>query len=468
MKNLYAIIFAIAIITFINIAGSSNVLADSCRNVSFTVKNERNGNIEIKKVTYFNQNENRWQDEDVPNTEIPRGQSKKFGKEDLRDSEGDNITKIKFEYIDKNDGQRKVSQIFEPGTPRCTAERNYGTYAITGSSTVQESDGLLSGDACKNVVFNYINGRNGEIKVKSVKYFNRDSGKWKTEDVANEVTPQGAKGETNRDDLGDADGDDITKIIYIYEYKSNQIGANWSKPIESKTFEPTDPRCHEGKVYGNGQKWTIELENTSDNNNGSSNSNLGVILNGQVNPNVINGSIQSAGTNSISLKTPTATKSASLIYFNFGEDSEYTQFFQDTVKLKKAMEGYQRVVLLKSQETPSWLDFSEADERNADVMMSATKDNFFNQIKDLTDKGFFIDIYIFSHGRSEQFGPKNNSSQNITSSDITSRYRLCSRLQNNADSDGLVNNLLRQHFSQRMASRRSQNRSWCEIRQFPR
>jgi hypothetical protein len=42
--------------------------------------------------------------------------------------------------------------------------------------------------------------------------------------------------------------------------------------------------------------------------------------------------------------------------------------------------------LLKSQETPSWLDLSEADEKNADVILSATKDNFFNQIKDLTDK----------------------------------------------------------------------------------
>lgn len=421
MKNLSAIIFAIAITTFINIAGSTNVLADSCRNVSFTVKNDRNGNIEIKKVTYFNQNENRWRDEDVPNTEIARGQSKKFGKEDLQDAEGDNITKIKFEFVDKNDGQRKVSAVFVPGTPKCSAERNYGTYSITGSSTVQESDGFLSGDSCKNVIFNYINGRNGEIKVKSVKYFNRNSGNWKTEDVANEVTAQGAKGDTNRDDLGDADGDDITKVIFIYEFKSNQRGANWSDPIESKTFEPTDPRCHEGKIYGNGQKWTIGEETVPNNDNSSSSGSSGVRPSGQINPNVINGNITPTGQVSISLKTPKAEKSASLIYFNFGENSEYTQFFQDTVKLKKAMEGYQRVVLLKSQETPSWLDLSEADEKNADAMMSATKDNFFNQIKDLTEKGYFIDIYIFAHGWNDQFGPKNNNAQIITSSDITSR-----------------------------------------------
>lgn len=261
MKNLYAIIFAITI--FLTIAGSSNVLADSCRNISFTIKNERNGDIEIKKVTYFNQDENRWQDEDVPNTEIKRGQSRKFGKEDLRDSEGDKITKIKFEFVDKNDGQSKVSQVFVPGIPRCSAERNYGTYSITGSSSVKESDGIFSSDSCKNVVFNYTNGRSGEIKVKSVKYFNRQSGNWKTEDVTNEVTRQGAKGVTNFDNLSDANGDDITKVIFIYEFKSNNSGANWSSSIESETFEPIDPKCFEGKVYGLGQVWTI----TADTNN---------------------------------------------------------------------------------------------------------------------------------------------------------------------------------------------------------
>ena len=218
--------------------------------------------------------------------------------------------------------------------------------------------------------------------------------------MSNEITPKGAKGETNRDDLGDADGDDITKIIYIYEYKSSQRSANWSDAIESKTFEPTDPTCREGKVYGQGQGWTIGDETTSGGNLSA-------------------GSISTNGVTVVRPASP--TKSASLIYFNYGENSEFTQFFQDTLHIKKAMEGYQRVVLIKPNDLPSWADLSEGDEKKANVILPPTKNNFFDQIKDLADKGYFIDIYIFSHGWNDQFGPKNNDSQVITAADITSR-----------------------------------------------
>ena len=70
---------------------------------------------------------------------------------------------------------------------------------------------------------------------------------------------------------------------------------------------------------------------------------------------------------------------------------------------------------------PSWADLSEGDEKKANVILPPTKNNFFDQIKDLADKGYFIDIYIFSHGWNDQFGPKNNDSQVITAADITSR-----------------------------------------------
>lgn len=425
-RNLVAI--AIAITIFLTIAGSSNVLADSCKNVKFTVRNDRNGDIEIRKVSYFNQNENQWKDEDVPNILIPRGQTKTFGKEDLGDSEGDNITKVKFVYEDKNSRDERESAVFVPTSPKCVAEKNFGFgqgWAITGSSPVKESDGFLSSDSCKNVVFNYTNGRLGDIKVKSVKYFNRNSGDWKTEDVNNEITQKGAKGATNTDDLGDAEGDDITKVIFIYEYKSTQRGANWTDPIESKIFVPIDPKCRAGKVYGLGQVWTIGNEiNTEDTGGSNPISDDKIGTNNGIDP------IKQTGgeVKDIAYKTPTATKSASLIYFNYGENSEFTKFFQDTLHVKKAMEGYQRVVLIKPNELPSWADLSEADEKNADVILPPTKDNFFNQIKDLAAKGYHIDIYIFSHGWNDQFGPKNNDAQVITSADITTRLSRLSTL----------------------------------------
>lgn len=118
-------------------------------------------------------------------------------------------------------------------------------------------------------------------------------------------------------------------------------------------------------------------------------------------------------------QVPTANKSASLIYFNFGENSEYTALFQDTVKLKKAMEGYQMKVLLKAETTPNWLDFSEADERQADIKAPPTKANFFKYIKELTADGYYIDLYIFAHGWTGKFGPKNDSNNQITIADIT-------------------------------------------------
>ena len=405
-RNLFAIMLVIAVFSIIGF-NTQAFAFDACRNVTFTIKNDRNGEVEIKNVSFFNQNENNWKTEELPNTKLSRGQSYKTSKQDLGDAEGDNITKIKFEYVDKNDGQRKVSQVFVPGTPRCSADRNYGLYTITGSSTVPESNSILSNDSCRNVVFNYVNGRNGEIKVRKVEYFNQQSGQWKSEDVANEITSQGAKGETNGDDLGDANGDDITKVKFIYEYKSSQRSSNWSDAIESKIFEPNDPTCRENKVYGAGQKWTIGDETT---------------IGGQLLPGTdgVGGQVLT-GPDGGGLRPASPTKSASLIYFNYGENSEYTAFFQDTLHVKKAMEGYGRVVLLKANDLPSWADLSEGDERNANVVLPPTKNNFFAQIKDLADKGYFIDIYIFSHGWNDQFGPKNNDSQQITAADITSR-----------------------------------------------
>ncbi len=270
----FMVIAAFAVIGF-NTKALANpaVMFDSCRNVKFTVRNDRNGDIEIKRVSYYNANENRWQDEDVPNTLIRRGQTSTFGREDLRDSESDKITKIKFEYEDKNSRQTMTSQIFVPSNPECIADKNFGLgqgWAITGSSPVNEGDNGITGDKCKSVSFNYTNGRQGDIKVKSVKYFNRQSGKWNTDNLANEICPMGQKcvsdwggGHIAKINLEDANGDDITKVIFIYEYKANQRRSRWSGGIESKTFEPSQPKCQEGKVFGLGQNWTIGNDSDS-------------------------------------------------------------------------------------------------------------------------------------------------------------------------------------------------------------
>lgn len=101
-------------------------------------------------------------------------------------------------------------------------------------------------------------------------------------------------------------------------------------------------------------------------------------------------------------KAPLANKSASLIFFYYG-DSKYTTLGQETVKLKKAMEGYDFKVLLKAETLPSWADLSEKDEKLANIKDLPTKANLFKYLKQLAADGYYIDLFIFSHGWKERF-----------------------------------------------------------------
>ncbi len=101
-------------------------------------------------------------------------------------------------------------------------------------------------------------------------------------------------------------------------------------------------------------------------------------------------------------------RTASFVWCHWG-DNALTTMGQDTMRLKKAMEGYDHKVLMKHNQTPSFLDFSEADERMADVMMPPTPQNFTDQLVRLAQEGYIIDVYIFSHGWSEGFWASNGN-----------------------------------------------------------
>ncbi len=105
----------------------------------------------------------------------------------------------------------------------------------------------------------------------------------------------------------------------------------------------------------------------------------------------------------IEVTSPKVDKgSASIVFFYMG-DSKFTTLFQESTKLKKAMQGYKKVILLKHDETDSILDFSEEDEKIADVIAKPTKANFFKYIKDLSNEGYYLDIWIWSHGTTNDF-----------------------------------------------------------------
>ena len=105
-----------------------------------------------------------------------------------------------------------------------------------------------------------------------------------------------------------------------------------------------------------------------------------------------------------SKKKPAAKKSASIVFFAVREDSRIMTFFQETTRFKKAMQGYDKVVLLKSEQLPKNFDLSQADERLADVKDTATKENLVKYIKDLCKDGYYMDIYLWSHGAARRRG----------------------------------------------------------------
>src|SRR5690242_18979631 len=104
---------------------------------------------------------------------------------------------------------------------------------------------------------------------------------------------------------------------------------------------------------------------------------------------------------------PDADKGAtSLIYFYYG-DSVYNTLGQETLKLKKAMDEYKFKVLLKHEALPNWADLSEKDEKLADIKDLPTRANLFKYLVQLANDGYYIDLYIFSHGWKNKFKSSN-------------------------------------------------------------
>jgi hypothetical protein len=111
---------------------------DACKNVKFKVKNQHNsgGQIEIRQVEYFNKANGKWQVEDIPNQVINQGATFTTNGDDLKDSEGEQITKIKYRYKYKPTGaganwsDEIVSNEFVPSSPVCNAGRTYGTFTL--------------------------------------------------------------------------------------------------------------------------------------------------------------------------------------------------------------------------------------------------------------------------------------------------------------------------------------------------
>jgi len=108
-------------------------------------------------------------------------------------------------------------------------------------------------DTCKNVDFRVTNGLNVSIDIKQIKYFNQSENRWETENVKNgsERCNKGQVCEMTKEDIGGAENQRLTRIIFVYE----KVGSNVT--YESPAFVPQDPVCKGEKIFGYKQGWKI-------------------------------------------------------------------------------------------------------------------------------------------------------------------------------------------------------------------
>lgn len=114
---------------------------------------------------------------------------------------------------------------------------------------------------------------------------------------------------------------------------------------------------------------------------------------------------------------------ASLVFFYYG-DSPFFTLGQETLKLKKAMTGYGRKILLKHDFIPEPFDLSSQDEKEADVVDIPTANNFVRYVKELAEDHYMIDLWIFSHGSTGGFRVskgQHGSNATFTTNDILTR-----------------------------------------------
>ena len=116
------------------LAGASTAHAgDACRNVKFSITNQKNHTITLTQVKYFNQANNRFQTENIRTVQCKAGATCVSRGDNLRDAEGEDLTR--FVFVLKNEGGENRHDTSVKGTnnPRCNADKTYGPFVITAN-----------------------------------------------------------------------------------------------------------------------------------------------------------------------------------------------------------------------------------------------------------------------------------------------------------------------------------------------
>jgi hypothetical protein len=107
---------------------------DACKRVSFKFTNRHNsgGQIKFQRIQYRNSVNTDWQTEDVNNVVCNQGATRTTSNNNLRDSEGVNLTKFRLVYKYKGPGaaanwsDEVISGVLTPTNPTCRADKTYG------------------------------------------------------------------------------------------------------------------------------------------------------------------------------------------------------------------------------------------------------------------------------------------------------------------------------------------------------
>ncbi|HKX28661.1 MAG TPA: hypothetical protein VJ302_13260 [Blastocatellia bacterium] len=107
---------------------------DACKNVHFKFTNQHHegGQIQFRRIKYFNKANGDWQTEDVANTTCNQGSTCTTTGDNLSDSEGEDLTKFRLVYKFKGKGaaanwsDEVESGELTPTNPTCNANKTYG------------------------------------------------------------------------------------------------------------------------------------------------------------------------------------------------------------------------------------------------------------------------------------------------------------------------------------------------------
>ncbi len=118
------------------------------------------------------------------------------------------------------------------------------------------------------------------------------------------------------------------------------------------------------------------------------------LTSGQVNEVTSNGQIRFSPTSQFD-------KGEAVVYFFYMGDSRFRTTFQEMTNINKALKGYDKKLLLKHQHGVQGIHSAPA-QANADKMVKPTRRNLIHCLKNLTQAGYTIDLYIQSHGTDDR------------------------------------------------------------------